>query len=143
MRGCHLINSQLLLFLLFQNSSLMVYAKESTDCQTQFSYGEPTVFVIKRVKNQTDSQTLSRRTVSWGPTAKFEPYYRNEWTVLILLVLICLIFCTVFGNGLVVAAQFLERSLQVWHTLLLNSHRSIRIMPQDWCPLKADIRCSH
>ncbi|EUB64333.1 5-hydroxytryptamine receptor [Echinococcus granulosus] len=99
----------------------MVCAKEPTDCQAQFRYGEPTVFLIKRVKNRTAYQALCRGTVAWGPRGRFEPYYQNEYTILMLLVIACLILCTVFGNGLVVAALFLERSLQRFSNYLTVS----------------------
>ncbi|CDS42336.1 serotonin receptor [Echinococcus multilocularis] len=56
---------------------------------------------------------------------KFSPFY----TILILLVLACLILCTVFGNGLVVA---------VLHALLFNSHKFTNIAPQ-YCLAVADL----
>lgn len=92
---------------------LMSNAQVLLDYQKGSQYGEPTVFVIKRVKNQTFDEGNTQRLGLWTPVGMFEPCYRTEFTIIILLVLSCLILFTILGNILVVAAVFHERSLHV------------------------------
>lgn len=118
-----------LFLLFFQDAILMTYAHQQPDYQQEFRYGEPTIFVIKRVKNQTSGEEHSHRMKSWAPPSRFEPYYRTEFAVLILLVLSCLILFTIFGNALVVVAVLFERSLQVRLSTLPHSRALNHFVP--------------
>ncbi|KAM3172520.1 hypothetical protein ACTXT7_014350, partial [Hymenolepis weldensis] len=113
--------SVFLFLTIFPDAMLMSNAQVLLDYQKGSQYGEPTVFVIKRVKNRTFDEENSQRLGLWAPVGTFEPYYRTEFTILILLVLSCLILFTILGNILVVAAVFHERSL---HMLQLLDRKS-------------------
>lgn len=113
-RGFQLVSVYLFLLLAFPDVVVMTRAQILLDDRGDDQYGEPTIFYIKKVKNQTESsKTKSQESGPWAPVGVFEPYYRLEFTVIILLALITIIIFTILGNTLVVAAVFLERSLHV------------------------------